>query len=122
MFNFNRAYPFLEGKTISDPRFDRQNALKIEDTKFGKEAIFFYKDGTLFYIPYSAVTSAKALIMPEHHSCCSGGSTIDVPTVMVHCNSAAEKGQPEVQTNIKLSYTNSESSREAERIIISRLA
>ena len=83
MFDFNKAYPFIDGQTISDPRSDRRSAKKIGDTKFGHEAIFFYKDGTLYYIPYSAVTSAKALIMPEHHSCCSGGSTIDVPTVMV---------------------------------------
>lgn len=121
MFDFNKAYPFIDGQTISDPRSDRRSAKKIGDTKYGHEAIFFYKDGTPYYIPYSAVTSAKALIMPEHHSCCSGGSTIDVPTVMVHCIPATEKGQPDIQRNVKLSYTNTESSQEAERIINSRL-
>ena len=51
-------------------------------------------------------------MMPEHHSCCSGGSTIDVPTVMVHCGSES----------VKLSYTSTESGDRAEKIIQEKMS
>lgn len=112
MFGLGKAYPYIDGGEIGDPRSDRKSAVKIGDSQFGDEAFYFYKDGTLYYIPYSAVTSAASLMMPEHHSCCSGGSTIDVPTVMVHCGGES----------VKLSYTSTESGDRAEKIIQEKIS
>lgn len=104
---FGKAYPYIAGQKIGDPRTDRKNAKKIEDTQFGEEAVYFYKDGSLYYIPYSAITKAASLVLPEHHSCCSGGSTIDVPSVMIHCGGKS----------VKLSFTSTEAGDEAAAII-----
>ena len=52
MFGLRKAYPYIDGQEIPDTRSDRKHAEKIEDTKFGKEALYFCRNATLYYLPY----------------------------------------------------------------------
>ena len=51
MFGKLKFYPYLEDQIISNPNSDLKHAKKIEDAKFGSEALYFYKDTTRYYHP-----------------------------------------------------------------------
>ena len=107
MFGFGKAYPYLPGQEIDDARGDRKQAKKIGDTRFGAEALYFYQDATQYYMPYRCITKADAQMHTEHHSCCAGDQTMEVPSVQIRCGKEL----------VRLTYSSTEASREAARII-----
>lgn len=112
MFGRRKAYPYLDGAEIPDTRGDRKHAKKIEDAQFGSEALYFYRNATLYYLPYRCITSVSSGVNTEHHSCCSGDNTMEVPTVTVLCG----------KNRLQLTFTNTNASDKAEQMIRSALS
>ena len=112
MFGLRKAYPYIDGQEIPDTRSDRKHAEKIEDTKFGKEALYFCRNATLYYLPYRCIKEVSSGVNTEHHSCCSGDNAMEVPTVTLRCGSS----------RLQLTFTNTDASRKAEQMIRSALS
>lgn len=83
MFGFGTAEPLIEDFSIDDVKTDLKNSTKLEDKKFGQKAFYFYKNATLYYLPFSCIDSAESFVFQEHHSCCSGDSTMPVPNLIL---------------------------------------
>lgn len=84
MFGMAKALPYIKGCELEDVSADLKSAEKIDDIRLGKKALYFYKDGKRYYIPFGQITGADAMVMHEHHSCCSGNSVMDVPKILVN--------------------------------------
>ena len=111
MFGKLKFYPYLEDQIISNPNSDLKHAKKIEDAQFGSEALYFYKDTTRYYLPYSSITGIDSMVFKEHHFCCSGTSKMDVPKIHIHCGSE----------NVWIPFTNMESCEKAKNLILQKL-
>ncbi len=107
MFGKSKAAPCLEGAEIEDVSRDLKQAVKAEDVRLGAQAVYFFQDGRRVYLPYSCICSADAMVMHEHHACCSGHSVMNVPKVLVKYDG----GQ------IFLSFTDEEVSKKVENFI-----
>lgn len=70
-------------RTIENSREDYRTAVKLGDVRCGQKAIYFHRDGSLYYLPYACIDEATELVLNEHHSCCSGDSTMEVNKLLV---------------------------------------
>ena len=78
MFCFGNAAPYFEGQIIENSREDYRAAVRFGDVRCGQKAIYFHHDGALYYLPYTCIDETTGLVLNEHHSCCSGDSTMEV--------------------------------------------
>ncbi len=83
MFCFGNAAPYFEGQIIENSREDYRAAVRFGDVRCGQKAIYFHHDGALYYLPYTCIDETTALVLNEHHSCCSGDSTMEVHKLLV---------------------------------------
>ena len=65
MFCFGNAAPYIDGQVIDDSREDYWAAVKLGDIRCGQKAIYFYRDGALYYLPYICINEASALVLNE---------------------------------------------------------
>ena len=107
MFGFFNATPYLEEEIIEDCKSDYKEAEKCGDVRLSKKAVYFHHDGTLYYLPYEAIEEALPMELNEHHSCCSGDSTMKVYKLLIKA----------VGQNVSLEFPSAEDSERASEII-----